>query len=232
MIILGLDALDLKMVEKYNCKNLLQTEHGQTELSDFPLKRTVALWSSFLTGKNRDSEIPVKTQWEYRVPTDQTFFKFFKTFNAIDVPAYSHKKSHDEERQLLKAYFEQQTNLEEFEAIVWKIHEENKKEFFAQLSEFDLLMGYFNLADSIGHLSFGIDGTMKAVYEELDNLAKELKNSTNDLVLTISDHGMQAIGRFGDHSDNGFYSVNRKLGIGFPKITEFYNLIKGVQNAT
>ncbi len=232
MIILGLDALDLRMVEKYNCQTLLQLEHGQTDLSDFPLKRTVALWSSFITGKNLDSEISVKAQWEYKVPADQTFFKFFKTFDAIDVPGYSHKKSHDEERQLLKRYFENHGSIADYEEIVWKIHEENKREFFSQLSKLDLLMGYFNLADSIGHLSFGIESTMSAIYQELEILAKELKGSTEDFILTISDHGMEAIGRYGDHSNNGFYSVNRKLALDLPKITDFYNLLGGVQNVT
>lgn len=232
MIILALDALDLEMVKKFKCGNLMQKEHGQTDLSEFPLKRTVALWASFLTGKNLDPQIPVKTQWEYRLTTGETFFKFFSAFSAIDVPAYSHVKIHDEERRLLKGYFNDEITVEEFEALVWKIHEENKKEIFASLGKFDLVMGYFNLADSIGHLSFGISEKMKDVYEELEGLAKEVRNSSEDFVLTISDHGMKALGRFGDHSDNGFYSVNKKLDLGFPKITDFYNLVRRSQNVT
>jgi len=230
MIILALDALDLDMVKKFKCENLMQKEYGQTDLLEFPLKRTVALWASFLTGKNLDPQIPVKTQWEYRVTTEETFFKFFQVFSAIDVPAYSHVKIHDEERRLLKAFFENETTVEEFDALVWKIHEENKKEFLASLGKFDLLMGYFNLADSIGHLSFGITEKMKDVYEELEGLAKEVKSSSEDFVLTVSDHGMKALGRFGDHSDNGFYSANKKLGLGFPKITDFYSYIRRSQN--
>ena len=230
MIILGLDALDLEMVEKFKCKNLMQIECGQTELSDFPLKRTVALWSSFLAGKNLDAQIPVKTQWEFRLSAGDTFLKFFNSYLAIDVPGYSHKASHAKERELLKAFFEQGTPVEEFDAFVWKLHEENKKEFFASIGKYEFLMGYFNLADSIGHLSFGIPEKMEAVYEELEILAKEVRNSSNDLILIISDHGMKALGRFGDHSDNGFFSFNRKLGLVLPKITDFYNLIRGIQN--
>jgi 3-hydroxyacyl-CoA dehydrogenase len=232
MIILAFDALDLEMVTKFKCENLMQKEHGQTDLTEFPLKRTVALWASFLTGKNLDPQIPVKTQWEYRLTAEETFLKFFKAFSAIDVPAYSHVKIHDEERRLLKAYFNNETTVEEFDALVWKIHEENKKEFLASLGKFDLLMGYFNLADSIGHLSFGINEKMKDIYEELEGLSKEVRSSSEDFVLTISDHGMKALGRFGDHSDNGFYSVNKKLSLGFPKITDFYSLIRRSQNVT
>ena len=218
------------MVKKFNSRNLMQKEYGQTSLSDFDLKRTVVLWASFLTGKNMEAKIPVKTQWKFKLSTQETFLEFFETFNAIDVPAYSHKKSHEEERRLLKAYFNDEATVEEFDDIVWKIHEENKEEFLDSLKKFDLTMSYFNLADSIGHLSFGIHEKMKKIYEELDSLAMEVKKSSIDFVLTISDHGMKALGRYGDHSDNGFYSINKKLGLSFPKITDFYNLVRLSQN--
>ena len=62
MIILALDALDLNQVQKFKCKNLMQREHGHTDLSDFNQLRTVVLWASFLTGTNMEKEIPVETQ--------------------------------------------------------------------------------------------------------------------------------------------------------------------------
>jgi len=225
MIILALDALDLKQIQKFNCKNLMQKEYGQTSISDFNQERTVVLWASFLTGKNMEAEIPLKTQWEFKVPSEQTFLNFFKTYKTIDVPAFSYKQqNHAEERKLLKGYFEDKATIEEYDAVVWKNHEENKKEFFSAVGKFDLVMGYFNLADSIGHLSFGITEKMAEVYLELDKLAEEVKDVDN-FVLVISDHGMKAVGRYGDHSRNGFYSFNHKLGLNIPKIVSFYNLI-------
>jgi len=225
MIILALDALDLEQVKKYNCKHLLQKEYGKTDLSDFKQPRTVVLWSSFLTGKNMESQIPIKTQWEFKVKPEQTFLKYFEKYKTIDVPAFSHKPSHVKERELLKGYFEEKATVEEFDELVWKIHEENKKEFFEALGKFDLLMGYFNLADSIGHLSFGITEKMAKVYQELDQLAEKIKDA-DDHILIISDHGMKAIGRYGDHNRNGFYSFNHKMGLNLPKITNFYDLIR------
>lgn len=225
MIILALDALDLEQVQKYNCKNLMQKEYGQTNLSDFKQARTVVLWASFLTGKNMEAKIPLKTQWEFNVPPEQTFLKFFETYKMIDVPAFSHKPSHTEERKLLKGYFEEKATIEDFDTLVWKIHEENKKQFLAAIDKFDLVMGYFNLADSIGHLSFGITEKMAKVYAELDRLAETVKDD-NNTILIISDHGMKAIGRYGDHSRNGFYSFNRKIGLKLPKVTHFYDLIR------
>jgi len=226
MIILALDALDLKQVQKFNCKNLKQKEYGQTSISDFNQERTVVLWASFLTGKNMEAEIPLKTQWEFKVPSEQTFLRFFKNYKTIDVPAFSYKQqAHAEERKLLKGYFDNKATVEEYDAVVWKNHEENKKEFFRVVGKFELVMGYFNLVDSIGHLSFGITEKMAEGYHELDKLAEEVKEADN-LVLVISDHGMKAVGRYGDHSRNGFYSFNHKLELNIPKITSFYNLIR------
>ena len=228
MIILALDALDLKQVQRFNCKNLMQKEHGQTDLSDFKQARTVVLWASFLTGKNLEAEIPIKTQWKYKVKPEETFLKFFKTYKTIDVPAFSYKQqNHAEERKLLKGYFEDKATIEGYDAVVWRNHEENKKEFFECLGKFDLVMGYFNLADFIGHLSFGITRKMARVYHELDKMAEQVKDS-DDLVLVVSDHGMKAVGRYGDHSRNGFYSFNRKLGLQLPKVTSFYDLIRRI----
>lgn len=226
MIVLALDALDKNMVEKFNSKNLMQLEYGKTDISDFNLERTIVLWASFLTGKIMEEEIPVKGQWKYKLPKEKTFFNFFKSFKTIDVPAFSYKqKNHEEERKLLKDYFNGENNIENYDEVVWKNHEENKSEFFDSLGKSEIIMGYFNLADAIGHLSFGDLEKMRAVYEELESIAKETRK-TGDFVLIVSDHGMKAIGRFGDHTKNGFYSLNEKLNLNEPKITKFYDIIK------
>jgi len=227
MIILAMDALDHNLVERYNCKNLMQTEHGQTDISDFELPRTVVLWASFLTGKNMEAEIPVETQWEFKLAPDKTFLRFFGSCLAIDVPALSLKeKNHAEERKLLKKYFDDKASLEDYDSLVWRNHEENKKDFFGSLGRFDLVVAYFDLADAIGHLSFGLAEKMSSVYVELEGIAREVKSSATDLTLVISDHGMKPVGRFGDHSENGFYSLNREWKLKLPKMTDFYELIK------
>ena len=226
MIILALDALDLKQIQKFNCKNLKQKEYGQTTISDFNQERTVVLWASFLTGKNMEAKIPIKTQWEFKVPSEQTFLKFFETHKTIDVPAFSYKQQpHAEERKLLKGYFDDKTTVEEYDTVVWRNHEENKKAFFSAVGKFDLIMGYFDLADAIGHLSFGITKKMEEVYRELDRLAEKIKDAS-DFILVISDHGMRAVGKYGDHNRNGFYSSNHKLRLNTPRITSFYDLIR------
>ena len=229
MIVLALDALDLHVVKMYKCESLMQIECGQTSLSEFQLERTVVLWASFLTGKNMESRIPLKTQWEFKLKPEETFFPFFKTYKAIDVPAFSLKENnHAEERKLLKEYFDEEATVEEYDALAWKNHEENKKDFFDSLGRFDMVMGYFDLADAIGHLSFGIPEKMEKVYVELESITREVKSSSDEFTLIISDHGMKPVGKYGDHNRNGFYSTNRRLALNLPQITDFYNIIKGV----
>jgi len=228
MIILALDALDKGMVERFNCKALMQLEYGETDISDFKLERTVVLWASFLTGKNMEKEIPIKGQWEFKLKESGTFFNFFDSYKAIDVPAFSLKECHDLERKFLKNYFKDKCNVEEYDKIVWKIHKENKRSFLESLNNFECLMCYFNLADAIGHLSFGFLDKMKIVYDDLDGIVKTVGKS-DKFILIISDHGMKAVGRFGDHTKYGFYSCNQKLNLKKPKITEFFNLIKTIR---
>lgn len=230
MIILALDALDQNLVKAFNCKNLMQKEHGQTDISEFSEARTIVLWASFLTGKNMETKIPVKGQWEFQLKREETFLHSFNSPKVIDVPAFSYKQeNHKEERRLLKAYFNENATVEEYDKLIWKNHEENKKEFLSSLGKYDLLIGYFNLADAIGHLSFGVLTKMKKVYEELENLAEKVKNS-DDFTLIISDHGMKAIGRYGDHTKKGYYSANTRLNLNLPKITDFYKIIERARN--
>lgn len=225
MLVLALDALDLSLVREFECRSLMQVECGTTNISEFDLERTVVLWASFLTGRNMEAEIPIRRQWEFKLFSEQTFLRFFDTFKAIDVPAFSFKKTHDEERRLLKDFFDGKATVEEYEACVWRNHEENRSELLESVGSFDLILAYFNLADAIGHLSFGVLGKMKRVYDELDRLASQVLND-EDLTLVVSDHGMKAVGRYGDHTKNGFYSLNRKMLLGCPRITKFYDLVK------
>ncbi len=234
MIILGFDALDFDVVEKFGCENLLQACSGKTDIGGFALERTVVLWASLMTGKNMESQIPIETQWEFKLPKEETFFKYFDVIETVDLPAFSLKlKNHKREHELLAGYFKEKNSIEEFDEIVWKNHEENKKDFlkimdnFASHEQPKILFGYFDLADAIGHLSFGIEKKMVEVYEELDTFTSNVTKSTDDVVMIVSDHGMKPVGRFGDHTKHGFYSFNKKVDIKHePKITEFFDIVK------
>ncbi|MFW5912288.1 MAG: alkaline phosphatase family protein [Candidatus Hadarchaeota archaeon] len=50
--ILGYDALEIDLVEKFDLPNLKQDEYGKIDISDFETVYTPILWGSFLTGEN------------------------------------------------------------------------------------------------------------------------------------------------------------------------------------
>lgn len=230
MIIFAYDGLEPKLVKKFGGENLKQAYHGQTDLSEFKLLRTIVLWASFLTGKNMDQVFPNKdAQWSFQVPEKQTFLKFFPKAKVIDLPAFNYDlEKHEKERSLLKGYFENKTTIEEYDAFFWQNHQIIKKEFFQELKkDWPLLLPYFNLADSIGHLSLGIKEKMRKVYFELDQIVWRTKKlKPKEKVLIISDHGMKPIGRYGDHEKPGFFSFSEKINLVNPKITDFFSFLK------
>lgn len=229
IVVLGLDGLEYEYVKEFNCKNLMQKSFGKTDISEFNEPRTVVLWSSFLAGKNLEKRILAlgKEFWKFKLSPRETFFKKFKRWKAIDVPGFTYKyEKHQKEKELLKGFFDGNVSIKEYDRLAFENHKENKEEFFEELAkEYEILMGYFALADVIGHLSFGLKSKMKLIYQELDEIAEGAKRAS-DFVLIIADHGMKAIGRYGDHTKYGFYSLNEKFDLSQPKITDFFNFIK------
>lgn len=234
IVILGFDGLEYSLVKEFNLKDLIQKSFGKTDISEFEEPRTVVIWSSFLAGKNLEKRILSlgKDFWKFKLKKEETFFSKFKKWKAIDVPGFTYKfEEHKKERELMKAYFENNASIQEYEKVVFKIHKENKKEFFECLKqELEIIMGYFSLADSIGHLSFGIKTKMKIIYKELEEIVKKTKKMIDENpLLIISDHGMKPIGRYGDHSNYGFWSLNKEINLKNPKITEFRKIIENLQ---
>jgi len=70
---------------------------------------------------------------------------------------------------------------------------------------------------------------MRMLYKEMDDIAKKCAEK-NCPLLILSDHGMKAIGKFGDHSDYGFWSLNLNKNLKTPKITDFYRIIKSLRS--
>lgn len=105
--------------------------------------------------------------------------------------------------------------------IFWK-NRRIKQEFRDALQgDYDFILGYFSVADVIGHLNFGNRMMMKLIYKDLDEIASTIK----DKFVVLSDHGMEKVGIFGDHSNYGFWSTDSK-DLGNPRITDFARIIK------
>ncbi len=228
LVILGLDGLEYEYVLEFNCKNLMQEHYGKTDISMFKEPRTVVIWSSFLAGRNLENEIlKHEDLWSFRLKPEQTFFSKYKKWEAIDVPGFTHKyEEHKQERELLKGFFDGTVTVQEYDEAAFRHHRQNKQEFNEALQQdLEILMGYFPLADTIGHLSFGVKTKMKIIYRELDSIAGKVRLAGHRLLI-ISDHGMKPVGRFGDHTNYGYYSTNFKIDLGKPGITQFRKIIE------
>ncbi len=230
LAILAYDGLEYNYVEEFDCKQIMQACYGKTDLSEFSEPRTMVIWASFLAGRNLEEEVlKVKDMWSFKLNVNSTFLSNFKNWYAIDMPALNQKiEARKLENEMLKKYFDNKITIEEYDALIFKHYKENKETLIRILEEkeeYDLVLAYFNLADMIGHLSFGVKVKMKIVYKELNDLAKEVRKYC-DSMLIISDHGMKAIGRYGDHSNYGFWSFSSEINLQTPKVTEFRKFIE------
>ena len=234
IVVLAIDALEYSLVEKFNCTNLKQDFYGKTDISEFSEPRTMVLWSSFMTGKNKEKEILAmgdKEMWNTRIDMEDTFFSQFENPKIIDLPGYNYtKEQHEMERKLLKEYFDAQSEDEknsirtEYNKHAFEHHRRIKQEFSGALEgDHDFVLGYFSVADVIGHLNFGNKIMMKMIYKDLDEIAGTIK----DNYIVLSDHGMEQIGMFGDHSKYGFWSTGFK-DLGNPRITDFAEMVTGM----
>jgi hypothetical protein len=234
--ILAIDALEYDKVTEYGLSNLKQKTFGKTDITGFAEPRTLVLWSSFMTGENREREVLAEgdeMMWHISWPLEETVFTSFDNPLIIDLPGYSYDhKVHDQSRKLLKQYFEsegdaRQDVFERYNKLAREHHRKVKDRFIKGLDAgHDLVLGYFSLADTIGHLSFGVEDVVEPIYAELDELA-ETAAAAAERLLIISDHGMTAVGRYGDHSGYGFWSLSYDAGLKNPKITDFRGLIEG-----
>ncbi len=237
IVVLAIDALEHDLVKRFECRNLEQDDCGKTDISDFSQPRTIVLWSSFLTGENKEEEVLAlgnKEMWNVCWDMDETFLRFFSQQSVIDLPSYSYDLAHHEkERQLLKEFFgtkeadKKDKIKQEYNELCFRHHRLIRDRFMDAIKEdHDLVIGYFSVADVVGHLNFGNTTMMKMIYRDLDDIAGEVRSDPANRVIVLSDHGMKAVGPFGDHSDYGFWSTNTGNDLGNPKITEFFGILR------
>ena len=171
-----------------------------------------------------------KTVEEFRKRKIQTLFSVIPNSKALSVPPY--QKWTDRETQLLFGQaVEKEEKTSAFEERMWNLFEEKKDKFMRIIREgnWNLFMTHFKFADLLGHIFAGNLTRMFGVYMKAEQLVKDVKKIIRDetLLLVVSDHGMKMFGkgRFGEHSDHGFYSSNLPLKLKNPKITNFFDLI-------
>lgn len=240
-VVFAIDALEYEKVEEFGCENLKQVAYGKTDISEFDQPRTMVLWSSFMTGENKEEEILAKGDegmWKTDFSLEETFFSNFEDPKIIDLPGFSYdEEQHDREREMMKEFFDEAEDEGEKEEVRRKYnqfalnhHREVKEEFLEALEgDRDFVLGYFSAADVVGHLNFGNDALMRTIYDDLDDVAGEVKDIRDDHLLVLSDHGMEAVGTFGDHNGYGFWSFDEDCDLERPKLTDFADFLIGLE---
>jgi hypothetical protein len=170
-----------------------------------------------------------------RIPqkvTMQTLFDKIRNSKAINVPSYTTSPLFGEYFKPLQLYgsISDVIKLTEME-FVWV-----KSELWTEIDKgYDLLMAHFQKPDVYQHL-FGTEARsgeynekkIRELYEEMDELARKIKIKARekfDIILFMSDHGVPDKNSIYKHNENAFYSLNKKLNIGMPHITDFHDLI-------
>lgn len=65
IIVLGIDGLEYRFVEKWGLKNLMQRAYCKTDLSDYDVIVTPPLWGSMITGRI-DKDVMKRWRWQAR----------------------------------------------------------------------------------------------------------------------------------------------------------------------
>lgn len=273
--VLVYDALDINLVEEFDLPNLKQKEYGKTDISEFEIKSTPIICSSFLAGKNLQYEFfnpptpkvkkisssinevyqfirwnispqlarslsetfkdlgllkklrrgNVNSRKNIREINVKTLLDFFDSPKCVNVPTFNQK--HWRINYSLRDVIQKKISESEYESLVWKHFEENKKDLMDSLDN-NFILAWFKPPDLLGHIYRPNLDKMLEIYSRMDQLTKEVREAFDGWILVIGDHGMEPLGRFGDHSnlDYGYYSSNIELGLNNPKITDFYEIIK------
>jgi len=223
VVILGLDGLEYNLVERFNLKTLMQLEYGETRLDGFeePLQ-TPILWRSFIMGALPEG-------WMMK----NHIFMYAEKSWAISVPGYNEWVEFQPVRAGLSRCIIEKLDPTRYLQACWDLYRK-KKTITLNLLErggWDLFMSHIFLSDLVGHWICYDNTAMYDLYREMSKLTEEVKKRMNpeDFLLIISDHGLywdeKRYGGWGQHSNHGFYSINEKLGLKNPHLTDFYEVI-------
>ena len=246
-IILAIDALDISLVEEFNCVNLMLDHHGKTDISEFSIPQTVTLWSSFATEENKESEVAAcgwDGRWDVAYHRKETFFGKFANPYIVGLPGYNYGMvfiryahmvwgkyagangatySRNDEGPKAKAA------LQHFHDIVFDYHNRSKELFYEALRRnhernHDLILIYVAMTDLISHIHLPDKAMMRLAYDEAESMAAHVRDMEAD-ILILSDHGMVMKDHGPAHADDYGYWATNFADLGNPKITDFADII-------
>jgi len=155
----------------------------------------------------------------------RNIFQFFTKPWTNGIPGYGRLVSTPINRNLLqKAFLGKDTPYKDH-AI--KDYKRDKECLLSLLDshEYDLIFWYTMLLDKLGHAYMKKPLTLMNYYLEINELVgKVVSHFRDSCIYIISDHGMKLFkGRWGKHSNHGFFSSN--TGETIEKPYDLYNLI-------
>jgi len=220
--VLALDGLDHELVSQRRLKGLLQAEHGEypiePDLCPKGAPLTPVVYASLITGLrpeghgirswfNEEGDIVSRDDIKAR-----TLFDKIKPSIALFVPGFNE----DMMPSYLKAACE--LGFKGYLKHIWRMYKRRRSAMFKAMRwPWRLFMAWFCLADAIGHLCLvKRPHEVQRAYFELDRLARRVKAEIGEApLLIVSDHGMTISedGLTGTHTDRGFYSLSRPMGL-------------------
>jgi len=244
ILIISFDGLEYNWVEKLNLVGLKQVEYGKTDLSPIlnnekrkvkhiitdEVYATIVSGEKFIDGITGEGRVcPTETLAERNI---KSLFNLPNSL-SINVPSMAYNTNRILGNLKVRDYLHDEISLEKLVGFMYKEADELTSLALDVLGKKKLIMVYYHFTDELGHLSpFRYNkNKILQLYSKAEEITMRFKQwflkFGDDVVLVLSDHGMT---EDGEHSNHGFYSLNKPLGWKDIKVTELYNKIVALYN--
>ena len=227
LIILGIDALDIKMVEKLDLKALKQSQYGELKVplspvSGYPLSPSV--WATFLTGQEKEIEFTRNSEGvNMFTGLDGEVFTDWDDVRGLNVPYRDHEIDTLTKLVRLRNRLSWPGTIRK----IVRIHTSRTEQIFSDLIDghdhHKVIFAYIQTLDTLQHMLYLRPKIIQNAYKNIEIMFSEAKNVlSEDQIIIVSDHGFDN----GHHSYTGFYSYNNTLSPIPTNITDFYGIVK------
>lgn len=249
VVIISWDSLEYDLVEKYNCRAIMQKEHGKVDLEKYLKGRP----KGYGSGNPNTTEV-YATMITGIIPTNYDHYnKFVGTFDAENGKSTPTIFSFTDKNVLtavptapgrrvgtleiyaghpsFKRYFSNELSLKKIERIYYTY----MSAFAAvadsiSLGDGELIFLYSAEPDKLQHIYMDItknEDKYKKLYNFVEDRTREMIEAFDDgktLIIVHSDHGSNLKG---GHSHHGFWSSNMPLDEGNNiDLTRWFHIIK------
>ena len=232
VFILGLDGLEWTIAKDY--ANLRQVEWGRVDT--WGTKTWTPLcWACIITGlppEQATKQLVKKGRYWLLKEGTKTIFDLTRKHVKLFIPCINpHPRywSKEDIDLLQKALFQRGIWRAKYELACRNLLYEQFNEVMKHIdSDWELFMVHFNNPDMYQHVFICNERKVRDFYKLLNDLVGKIwaKLGHDVARLIISDHGFRCEqGKIPSHANDAFYSCNIRLGLNYPKLWDFYNII-------